>query len=79
MLKENNILWSIGQLAMMDLSSFTDGLVELEGKSGTYINEIASLAQNRIQSLELTMLDFIETETDASDRVEMFLNIFLQS
>ena len=76
MLKENNILWSIGQLATTDLSNVTDGNVELDGKDGKYkanINEIAMIARDRIQNLELAMLEFLETKVSAQDKVEMFL------
>lgn len=79
MLKENNILWSIGQLATTDLSNVTDGNVELDGKDGKYkanINEIAMIARDRIQNLELAMLEFLETKVSAQDKVEMFLEDF---
>lgn len=53
--------------------------MELDGKDGKYkanINEIALLARDRIQKLELAMLEFVETEASPQDKVDMFLEDF---
>lgn len=81
MLKDNNILWSIGQLAALDVSNISEGTIKIMGGSDTGeeikysadIFELASMARDRIQELELAIDDFVESEPTSesiSDWVE---------